>query len=245
VSDYFKDVIITRHELENNLELYSEWVVLFSTKKEKDQYNDDKYQALPSKEHVFHTKTTSDNKITTDHVNLKKGTKIMITRNFNIEQEDTVYNIVNGDVGFVTGFRKRSGVNYPMVKLKRFDKSFVIQEISTEIKNVEGDVLRTIRGIPIEQSWATTIHKAQSLSMDKVIVDLTNSFAEGQNYVAMSRARSKVGIKLIGFDPYQTKSCLKSLEYYDTVGEFKELLQKIAEYFSRNPEIKEVSEYLG
>lgn len=54
--------------------------------------------------------------------------------------------------------------------------------------------------IPLAAGWAMSIHKAQGMSLDKVIVDLTRAFAEGQVYVALSRARRLDGLKVEG-DP--------------------------------------------
>lgn len=54
--------------------------------------------------------------------------------------------------------------------------------------------------IPLVAGWAMSIHKAQGMSLGKVIVDLTRAFAEGQVYVALSRARSLDGLKVEG-DP--------------------------------------------
>ncbi|CAI0652174.1 unnamed protein product [Colletotrichum noveboracense] len=54
--------------------------------------------------------------------------------------------------------------------------------------------------IPLTQGWAMTIHKSQSLSLDRVVVDLSRIFEHGQAYVALSRARSLSGLKVVGAD---------------------------------------------
>jgi hypothetical protein len=46
-------------------------------------------------------------------------------------------------------------------------------------------------------AWAITIHKAQGLTFDNVIIDAADAFAAGQVYVALSRCRTLEGITLL------------------------------------------------
>lgn len=49
------------------------------------------------------------------------------------------------------------------------------------------------------------IHKSQGLTLDLVRVSLRNMFAEGQAYVALSRARSMEGLQVLDY----TANCVK------------------------------------
>lgn len=50
--------------------------------------------------------------------------------------------------------------------------------------------------VPLMAGWALTIHKAQGMTLDRAIVDLSDGFASGQVYVALSRVRSLRGLKV-------------------------------------------------
>ena len=50
--------------------------------------------------------------------------------------------------------------------------------------------------IPLTAAWAMTVHKAQGMTLSRVIVDLRHSFAPGQVYVALSRAETLAGLKV-------------------------------------------------
>lgn len=52
--------------------------------------------------------------------------------------------------------------------------------------------------IPLAPAWALSIHRAQGMTLDRVKVDLSKAFLEGQVYVALSRATSLQGLKVVG-----------------------------------------------
>jgi ATP-dependent exoDNAse (exonuclease V) alpha subunit len=53
---------------------------------------------------------------------------------------------------------------------------------------------------PLRLGWASTIHKSQGLSLDRVQVDTTAGFfgSPAMSYVSMSRCRTPQGLRVIG-----------------------------------------------
>ena len=52
--------------------------------------------------------------------------------------------------------------------------------------------------IPLRLSWACSIHKSQGMSLDRVSIDFSKTFADGQCYTAMSRVKTLAGAYVKG-----------------------------------------------
>jgi ATP-dependent DNA helicase PIF1 len=51
--------------------------------------------------------------------------------------------------------------------------------------------------IPLLPAWAITIHKSQGMTLERVVINLDQIFEPQMAYVALSRARSLQGLKVV------------------------------------------------
>jgi ATP-dependent DNA helicase PIF1 len=88
---------------------------------------------------------------------------------------------------------------WPVVRFHNGAKRTVYAECSiTQLGDEEPFSLLARTQIPLAPAWAMTIHKSQSLTLDRVIVNLSRAFEDGQVYVALSRATGLNGLKIEG-----------------------------------------------
>lgn len=129
-------------------------------------------------------------------LDLKVGAQVQFTQN------NPEIGVVNGTIGKVVQLHNE----YVMVKLLDTNETVVVKPTVWEEydykfndykKSVESVVCGTYEQMPLKLAWASTIHKSQGNTLDKVHIDLgAGCFATGQLYVALSRCRTLDGITL-------------------------------------------------
>lgn len=132
-------------------------------------------------------------------IELKVGERVMFLKN----DSSGEHRYFNGKIGTVEGFERVDDVL--MVKVTDDDGDTILagretwENIRYEIDN-EGSIKQVSDGTfsqyPLRPAWAVTIHKAQGLTFDRVIIDAADAFAFGQVYVALSRCRTLEGLTL-------------------------------------------------
>ena len=133
---------------------------------------------------------------------IKVGERVMFVKN----DSSGAHRYYNGMLGTVTGFHYDDGENRDCIIVVNDDGDTVLtgretwESLRYTLNEKTGEIEQEVEGTfcqyPLQAAWAVTIHKAQGLTFDRVVVDAAAAFAFGQVYVALSRCRSLEGLTL-------------------------------------------------
>lgn len=195
-----------------------------------DKINKVVFDQNPNKPFSFKAKIKGDfpekDRKIPEVVVLKEGLRVMSLTN---DTEDELY--VNGSCGVITSL-------YSDFIEVTFDNGSVCMIEPTSQENTEyytdeeGELQKRVVGtyeqIGLRQCAAINIHKVQGLSLDKIVLDLTEgSFEYGMTYVAISRLTNIQGLHLIS--PIQ----LSDVKVDEDVKKFYAKLR--GEVYTKNP----------
>jgi len=132
---------------------------------------------------------------TAEHLALKVGAQVMFVHN------DKRKRWVNGTIGYIVQLDNATlqvqlhDDSICQVSLARWEN--IKYTYNREKEKIEQEVIGVFEQFPLKLAWASTIHKSQSQTFEKVIVDIGDgTFCSGQAYVALSRVTSLEGLYL-------------------------------------------------
>ena len=133
---------------------------------------------------------------------IKIGERVMFVKN----DSSGGHRYYNGMLGTVTGFRYDDEEKKDYIEVVNDDGDTILTgretweslhyKLNAKTNEIEQEVEGTFCQYPLQAAWAVTIHKAQGLTFDRVVIDAADAFAFGQVYVALSRCRTLEGLSL-------------------------------------------------
>lgn len=128
---------------------------------------------------------------------LKKNAQVMFIKN-DYSGENAYYNGKIGKVAEMTG--KSIKVEFDDGSKEAWVEPYTWEQkkfsLNIETREIEETVVGKFIHFPIKLAWAITIHKSQGLTFEKAMLDISQAFAPGQIYVALSRLTSLNGLVL-------------------------------------------------
>jgi len=138
------------------------------------------------------------------NLQLTIGCQVMLLWNLDFDA-----GLVNGSRGVVIKFIQ----DMPIVRFL----NGVTRMIDYHVWELEENdqKLASIEQIPLKLAYALSIHKSQGCTLDYVITDLSDVFAHGQVYVALSRVRTLEGLSIEGLRISKIRAHPKAVEFYE------------------------------
>jgi ATP-dependent exoDNAse (exonuclease V) alpha subunit len=194
----------------------SESTRLCPRRDQADNYNKHRLSLIDEKEKVFPTVFFGDEKYRDlmkrnsplpDNLVLKRHCRVMFIQN------DPMKRWVNGTRGTLLELAE------PKLVVRLDSGRMVnVDRATFSIQDADGQVVASVINFPLVLAYATTIHKSQGATLDEVWVDLSRLWEPGQAYVALSRLRSREGLRIAAWSPRSIIVAPEVLQFYARLG---------------------------
>ncbi len=177
------------------------WIHLTTHNRRAQDYNDSQLRALRMPPMMFQAEIKGnfpEMAYPADvMLQLKVGAQVMFLKN----DPSGAQKYYNGKIGTVTSLASDhisvlcAGESQP-IAVPRLEWENTKYSIDPETQEIKEEVDGSFVQHPLRLAWAITVHKSQGLTFDHAVLDINQSFAHGQVYVALSRCRTLDGLVL-------------------------------------------------
>ncbi|XP_062843848.1 ATP-dependent DNA helicase PIF1 [Trichomycterus rosablanca] len=201
--------------------------------------NENKLKQLPGPVRVFEAldsdpmlvKTIDAQSPVGQVLQLKVGAQVMLTKNLDVQR-----GLVNGARGVVVDFLPG---NQGLPRVRFLCGAVEVMKRERWTFKAAGGLYLSRQQLPLKLAWAISIHKSQGMTLDCVEISLARVFESGQAYVALSRARSLEGLRVMDFDPRVVQANPDVLLFYKKLRRERLLLQSsMNDFVGKNKENK-------
>ncbi len=177
------------------------FIFLTTHNRKADAINDTKLRKLKTTSEFFEAKITGtfpENIYPiSPNLELRVGAQIMFIKN-DQNQGQSYY---NGKIGTIKEILPDNIIvtfpeNDQEVEVGKYTWENIRYTLDKSTGQIEEEVIGQFIQYPIKLAWAVTVHKSQGLTFKNAIIDVSEAFAPGQIYVALSRLESLEGLVL-------------------------------------------------
>lgn len=198
-------------------------IVVFCKNVDVDRFNMKKLSELKTPSRTFQSNDVGNeyqlesldrNCLAPKRLELKVGAQVMLLKNLDVDD-----GLVNGSIGVVVDLKS----NKPKVKFSSGTVELNKEkwELTEDVVDANGVMKKKVvafrEQIPLKLAWGSTVHKTQSITCDKIHLDLDGCWGHGQAYTALSRARTLEGLTLSSISPSMVKVDKEVIEFYKNI----------------------------
>ncbi|MDD4319575.1 MAG: AAA family ATPase [Candidatus Peribacteraceae bacterium] len=187
---------------------------LFPHRNTAEAFNRRKLEELPGAVSVFDTVYAGQERYVDqlrrncpvpEALHLKPNALVMLRKNDPMGRMQ----YVNGSLGHL----KRIGPDTLTISLLTGD-DVEVEKAVFGVLDGNGNEVASAWNFPVNLAWASTIHKSQGATLDRIMVDLSSLWEPGQAYVALSRVRSSGGLFIERWNPGSIIAEESVMEFY-------------------------------
>lgn len=188
---------------------------LFPRREQTEAFNTNELEKLDTQMYCFPASYSGQERFVEQlkkHTPLPEELFIKVNALVMMRQNDPKQRWVNGSTGYVREISK-SEITVELLN----GRTVKVEPVTFSLLNAEGLPVAGVTNFPITLAYAATIHKAQGMTLDKLMVNLSQLWEPGQAYVAISRVVDPKNLRVEDWSPSSFKFDPIVQKFYETL----------------------------